>query len=234
MAASSTSSLYEQRFGDLRSLISQPPSPLGFARVCKALSQLWPRYAERVCAELLPYLEPQLERWPSSLRAHPLFWLELWLNPSDGQPFEPARILRVLRLEQQRLGAAVVQQLAQHQAWHRLEVLALDGNLLGADEILTLAGCPFAQLRVLSLSQNELHDRGVEALIEAPWLDQLHELFLWRIDAGAPALGALCQRLAASPQLERVWLGDNDCIVSPERQRWLEGILGDRLKLGSA
>lgn len=173
------SNVYDERFGDLRSLLGQKPSALGFARQCRAIEQMWELEPERVNQELVPYMERALEGWPDELRVHPIFWLRRWY-PSAKVEFTPVSLTRVLNLEQQRLGAALIEALAQLPAWHGVLSLNLAGNLLDAEAIKRLAKIPLTQLRYLNLSQNPLGSEGVRDLIhESAWAKGLRQLDMW-------------------------------------------------------
>lgn len=173
------SSLYDERFGDLRSLLGQKPSALGFARQCRALEQMWELEPARVNQELVPYMERALEGWPDELRVHPIFWLRHWY-PAAPVDFEPVRLVRVLNLEQQRLGAALIARLAELEAWHGVLSLNLSGNLLDAEAIKPLASIPFRALRALNLSQNPLESDAIASLLtKAAWRHGLRQLDMY-------------------------------------------------------
>lgn len=152
-------------------------------------------------------MERALEGWPDALRAHPMFWLRHWC-PAAPVDFEPVRLVRVLNLEQQRLGAALIARLAELEAWHGVVSLNLAGNLLDAEAIKPLASIPFTALRTLNLSQNPLENDAIVSLFKkAGWRHGLRQLDMYamgyELDAGVvialrESLGFALERLSLS------------------------------------
>ena len=192
------------RFGELRARQSEAPSALGFARIARTCEQLWRLDAQRVNEQIVPYLRGALDAWPDEALLHPMFWLELWLEPQPPW-FEAVTLVRVLDLSYQRGGDALAQRLvAMGQLWAPLRRLDLSGAGLGPQGAQALAGASLGALRELILGGVPLGPEGVEALCQAPWLSSLRELQLWSVTLSAPSAERLAQRLAASAALERL------------------------------
>ena len=194
-------------FGELRSLLNQPPSELGWRRVCWFLERAWTTHRPEATRSWLPYAESHLESWPDALRRCPTRWARHLIVEPD---FEPGRLVRQLRVMGLRGDQARLGRLLESPCWPGLTALEaprqrLDDGALGR----LLERAPPGLVR-LDLSENELTCDGVEALLSSPVGPQLRALDLSNTRVGislslaslrhhAPPLEALALRDCAAP-----------------------------------
>lgn len=203
-------------FGELRSILQEPPSPQSWAKLCLVIERFGPGELERVA---LPYACAHLTRWPITMRALPHRWLVLLLS-GRSVPWMPlvrhldmsssallhdvacAALMRQPALEYldslciksvERVSFRGVQLLLSSPHLHNLGALKLSG--LGLyDQTLEaiLSQLRAVALRRLDLSQNSLTLRGLEGLLHTPGLQKLSALNLSDNplgDIGAKLLG---------------------------------------------
>lgn len=73
--------LSHHKFGELRSLIQEQPSPALFDRLCVLIGD------EPLCEETLTYLMSHMQGWPSYIkRDAPLRWIWLYLDNPESCP----------------------------------------------------------------------------------------------------------------------------------------------------
>lgn len=204
--------LYDTRFGDVRSLLEQRPTRLTFARIGRALCDMWEEAPERTNEEAMPYILRRLETWPAEVRAHPKFFLNFW-HPPQPTPFGPLRAVRVLDLSHNYLGDGVCASLAHQRVAAPLEVLDLCANEL------TISGCAdlaeashLHGVKVLKLGANPIGDEGLRVLARSELLRDVEVLHLWDIRASDDGILALTE--APLTRLRAVVLSENTVLES--------------------
>lgn len=135
-------------FGELRSLLSQPPGKIGWVRLCLLLDEAYRAHPEEVAQLWVPYADRALASWPASLRVSPTQWFV---------PLELGHTVPMLAL-------------ARELSWASAQ--------LSPSTLLKLARCPaLAQLESLDLSNNHLEDGALAAILgDACWRQSLRRL----------------------------------------------------------
>jgi hypothetical protein len=192
---------FQKHFGDIRSRLAEPATPVTFFRVCKALALMWEEDSERVNAEVVPYLDAHRHHWPDEMRVHPAFWEKLWLG-DELVRFGPLCLISRLDLSYRKLGALAVERITNAPGLETLDALDLRSNDLDDAMLEALASTEslaalseldmgdnplvnpsgllgMKNLRVLKLMHTEVDDTFLEALAERDAL-QLEELWLTR------------------------------------------------------
>lgn len=85
-----------QRFGELRSLLQQPPSEATWLELCELIERAWLDHPDECVDAMLPYATQALERWPDALRKMPGNWQHYITTESD---FAPAILPRTVRIK---------------------------------------------------------------------------------------------------------------------------------------
>ncbi|MEM1350027.1 MAG: hypothetical protein AAGI01_15810 [Myxococcota bacterium] len=178
-------------FGDLRSLLMQPPTPVGWRSMCGLLE----RWAERAGFEerVMPYVMDHLAPWDDTLRVAPLKWgeqlmkgrptpqmlLAATLDLTGRHPIEDVGAevlasspwvanLRRLVLGRQSLGVRAARALARSEHLGNLTSLDLHANHLhGAGVRVLCNGKGLAAVKALNLHHNQLDGRDVEVLVRS-------------------------------------------------------------------
>ncbi len=172
---------FDERFGDLRSRLQDRPTPLTFARLCRALLEMWEEAPERVNQEIIPYLTERLEGWDADVCSYPGFLNPHWLQPQE-HALGPLALLRQLDLSYQYLGGGVVDAITRQPQMKGLRTLNLAANRLDASAARQLAATNHLDgLTHLDLGKNPLGDDGVAALLTAPWMSRVLDLELWSV-----------------------------------------------------
>jgi hypothetical protein len=180
-------------FGELRSLLNEPPSEWAWQQLC---ALVFPWELEACAEQWLPYAEDMLDRgWPDALRVWPQRWM------ANRQP-SAAQLVRAVQLTDPSRG--LLTQLHAALALHRppISALAFEPRRNG-DELKVLSGLLEAmptldalELHLMSLWEPERW-RG---LVDAPVMGQLERLELLGCQLpieGLRALLARCGRLRA-------------------------------------
>ncbi|MEM1347742.1 MAG: hypothetical protein AAGI01_04235, partial [Myxococcota bacterium] len=163
----------DDRFGDVRSLLQQAPSPQHWRALCQAVAE-WdgPEFEERV----LPYILDGLASWPLRLRRAPMRWLD---GLARGARLPWAPMVKVLDLTDFGLRNEDMHTLAHAPALEHLEVLILDGNDIGIKGVRYLSESPEVRsLRVLSLQGARVDAEGARAITATPYFASLERLVL--------------------------------------------------------
>jgi uncharacterized protein (TIGR02996 family) len=117
--------------------------------------------------------------------------------------------LRKLDVGTARPGRAGWQALTRSGLLNRVVHLDVETLGLGAEEAADLAGVPLPELSALEMGYNPLGPAGAQSLAAAPWLDQLYVLHLSEAQIGDDGLIALLSGLR-SGTLAELWLQKND------------------------
>lgn len=138
-------------FGELRSLLAQPPSKIGWVRLCMLLDEAYRARPEEVAKLWVPYAERALASWPASLRVSPTQWfvpLEL------GHTVPMLTLVRVLDWSDSEISYNTISMLIQCPELAHLESLDLSHNLLEDDALAMILGgaCWHRSLRQLNVS----------------------------------------------------------------------------------
>lgn len=162
----------DERFGELRSLLQQPPS----SQVWDAMIALFGGWHHEALANLaIPYALEHLERWPDDItrEAEPWQTGALLLISPDSYQHPQLRLINALTITHRGIGAP---QLASLLAWPglpQLRSLSLRANDLTDAEAAAIAACPhLSGLRALDLSNNQITDVGAAALASSPYLNE--------------------------------------------------------------
>lgn len=205
--------------------------------------------AHEVRETLLPYAQPQLERWPQEMCALPKRWLTKVLSAQrapDAIKIARALLMRGPRMEVKDARALLEADLSTHishlwltnlsceadtletllvnASWPRLKRLDLTRSPLGESNIKALASASLmASLSELNLHLVGLKDQGLDSLGQRAQLEQLRELGLGANRISDLALERFFERQAL-PSLERLDLSTNPqleraLIMMPPRLR---------------
>jgi len=158
---------FNERFGDIRHRLGDRPTPLTFARICKALLEMWEEAPEQVNEEIVPYVAEATATWPDDILVYPGFLDAHWLEPAD-HALGPLALMRKLDLSYRYLGPGLVDALAAQPHMTGLHVLDLRANKLDAPSLLTLRDLEhLAGVRTLRLGGNAVgaHDDEAELLV---------------------------------------------------------------------
>jgi uncharacterized protein (TIGR02996 family) len=126
------------------------------------------------------------------------------------------------------IGARGLRGLPSSSAWRNVENLMLDQNRLGDAGVQFVADALLSALRRLGLCQNQVGDRGAEALARSPHLTGLVQLDLWQNDIGTAGARALLA-LSRLPGLTSLSLTDNR--LGRKVKAGLREAFGERLYL---
>lgn len=200
---------HQERFGELRSVLHQPPSPAVWDQLCDLLDG-WHR-ADLV-QTALPYAQDHLRSWPDALRVCPLAWID---SLRQRKPHPALPLVRVVNdphafnatlsgLAEQPLPLTAlrargyidhqgVQALARWPSLAGLEMLDLSRCRISSGAVALADGLGPA-LRQLYLSHCALGDDALQAIVRSPGATKLEVLRLdgnLATDAGVLALAEL-------------------------------------------
>lgn len=191
-------------FGDVRSLLYQPPTEERWELLCELLEELADSgvvEAESLCH----YADARLERWPAALRVMPTQWLNRLLV---GQRAEFVSLVRALSLRRRRLSDEQLIGLAHSGALATVEVLELSDAIRDSALDVLMDSPQLGRLTELRLVGNALGKTGeidplrwLETAMCVPGLERLGLGFNRLGDAGAEQL-ARCARLTSLRELE--------------------------------
>ncbi len=190
-------------FGDVRSLLNQPPSAGAWEALCALLDAFSP---DALDAQVLPYVEGMTRRWPEALCVAPQRWV-LDVLAGTHRPFWS--IVRALDLSCLYLTPEQILTLLADAQLERVNLLAMSSNRIGPEGARILAArADLGQLHTLDLGFNGLKVEGARALKQAQSFGGLRALVLDSNGLGGAGLRALA---SASwwRQLERLDLRDN-------------------------
>lgn len=191
----------EGDFGELRSLLAQPPDPERWSALC-ALLERWPDGALE--EQALPYAQSHLERWPELLRAAPWSWVQRAILGAAPPCFA---IIRALDLRGHHLRDDQMARLAVSPLLEPVRQLYLSGVKCGPAWLQMLVRGRLRRLDALYLDRCGIGDRGLEVLTGWEGLASVRELGVeqcWITREGAAALAA-----HAPEQLHTLDLGGN-------------------------
>ncbi len=179
----------EEIFGELRSLLQQPPSHAIWAQLCVQLDKVKPdEYFEDAIA---PYLLDALKTWPDdpTLRVAP----PTWCAPALKQkPTPMTRFATGVNLSSSRCGPAGLKKLLAGDLLVGKTYLNLSHNGLKSDGAMDFAVSPkIDALRVLILVDCKIGERGAVALARCHRLANLETLDLSKNDFVDEGCGAL-------------------------------------------
>jgi Leucine-rich repeat (LRR) protein len=191
---------FPKRFGDIRSRLAEPATPVTFFRVCKALALMWEEDPGRVNGEVVPYLDAHRHHWPEEMRTHPAFWEKLWLG-EERVRFGPLCLISKLDLSFRKLGGLAPERIAAARDLEEMTSLDLRSNDL-EDELLA----PLADAK--HLGRLEDLDLGDNLMLISPGavLDLENLRILKLMHTGVQ--DSFLELLAAKPnlKLEQLWL----------------------------
>lgn len=162
-------------FGDIRSLLQEPPSSQGWEALCA----LFERAPESMAREqLLPYVRAHLERhWPYELRA----WNKSWTRRViRGNTILVAGLASACDLRNRQLDRESVELLARHDYIYGLRSLNLSENHHLGESLEQLALLPMLR-DVHELNIGDCHTarhRDVSVFLDSPHLSKLKALNL--------------------------------------------------------
>jgi hypothetical protein len=217
------SSGQEHGFGELRSLLQQPPS----AEVWEALCALvFPAKWEKTADQWLPYAMDQLDRrWPDDLRVMPLKWSQRKRPPSALQLVRHLRhdksahdqlpaVLGLLERADAQLTTLTVWFLDTPRASQLLSACANPAlrsvSLMYCDLDATLALGGLATARTLRIDNSPISDEALSAILQASNTPELRSFALrFRRPGPAKRLGKLLCASGAAARLESLELHKN-------------------------
>ena len=184
-------------FGELRSLVQQPPSEQVWATLCEHVERL----SAPAMRDLLPYLTHALDRWPVRLRSAPASWLERVVTSCE--PLPQLALTRVLQLTGRRpLTPSQLDALVESAALAHVAHLEVRGPVLGRGALGALiARAPMPRLQSWKSIKSDIFINDFSGLLlggERAWrsLSFSREYTIAHlIEAlvGAPTMGALEQ-----------------------------------------
>lgn len=135
-------------FGDLRSLLAQPPGKIGWVRLCLLLDEAYRAHPEEVAQLWVPHAQRALASWPAPVRVCPTQWFV---------PLELGHTVPMLTL---------------------VRALDWSNAALSYKTISTLTQCPeLAHLESLDLSFNHIEDDALVMILgDASWHRSLRQL----------------------------------------------------------
>jgi hypothetical protein len=143
-------SSFDQRFGDLRSLLQREPDAVGWGSLCLLLDAMEREDAGRTSAQALPYAAQATRSWPAALRVTPRAWLA---RAEAGDA--PAALALCATLE------------------------TGERTRIAREEAVRLAGCAqLGQIEALDWCVEEVSNGAHRALLAAPWIRRVRALTL--------------------------------------------------------
>jgi hypothetical protein len=162
--------MMEQRFGELRSLLAQPPSATGWRQLCAVVGQMADEDEARFAGEVLPYAQDTLRSWPDALRVPTPAWLDAAAASGDHACLPLVRELNTSASH--KLDDAAARRLAH--APGLANVSALYMGKLPSIKIAMLRNAPMTRaLRTLDLDNVKLASASSRALEQ---MDALREV----------------------------------------------------------
>jgi hypothetical protein len=133
-------------FGDVRSILQQPPSAHGWALLCDRVDRIDP---ERARQEAIPYAAQSMSAWPAALRPLPKVWLD---QLAAGQaPPAGAQLARALVVDGKLLSAQRAALLATWAQQTGIAHLKVQGSSPSLKGLQALFAQPLPALRALEL-----------------------------------------------------------------------------------
>lgn len=204
-----TSPTPQERFGQVRSLLHQPPSGLVWSQLCAVIDD-WPP-SPHLTYEVLPYTQELLSSWPTSIfRPAPYKWWSI-SSPLDTTLRSAAMPLaNGLSFWGATLDLTKLRALVELCARHRFTHLDLSRSTLGVSGAKALAAMPqLAQLLALYVAKNQLGQEGARALTQSPHLKTLERLDLSENALQLAGLDVILE-LGAWPALKHLELYGNE------------------------
>lgn len=197
-----------EEFGELRSMLHQPPSERAFATLMRRFERMWNKHPARTRDELFPYAQGVLETWPDATRTIPGRWRHAFWTKRGTVPVELLSLGRRLTFTHEKVSAAQLEVLISHDAGSALTHLELTTCELDDTHVLALIHAPSA-LRVLDLGGNDIGVEGARALAESALATRLTSLLLWDNTLGDEGVTAIASR--RWPELETLDLISTCC-----------------------
>lgn len=182
-------------FGELRSLLQQPPSAELYEQLCARFERIKPEDALERC---LPYARAHLDRaWPAQLRTWNKSWTRRFVR---GQILPVTGLATSCDLSNRHLGAEHISALQNHDYIRDLEHLNLDNNTALGPCLEVLARLPMlAGVKHLSISSvGQIEPSTLLRLLNHPSLYALEALHC--VNGSAPML----QELGASDASSKI------------------------------
>lgn len=152
----------QEMFGQLRSLLQQPPSAALWGQICEALDR-WPRREAR--DQAIPYIEGHVSRWPSHLLVAPTTWTKKLMF---GQLVPGMTLVRTLQLKGKSLGPQSIKPIGRLIEKIPVQVLDLSDADLQDRTLKLLIEQPFMRnIHTLNLANNAITGKGLSALASA-------------------------------------------------------------------
>lgn len=166
-------------FGEIRSLLHQPPSSHSWVSLCEALRAM---PADERLDQALSYAESILSRWPDHLRLMPERWMDtIGPVPSLEELHPAAPLARALVFDV--LDDARIDEILLSELVSPLHIISFESSSgfgqRARARLTTLVHSPYLDaLAHLSLWGRHLRASGIMALADARWLEQLRSLNL--------------------------------------------------------
>lgn len=168
----------QERFGQVRSLLHQPPSALVWSKLCAVIDDWSP--SPQLTHEVLPYAQELLSSWPPSLfRPAPHKWWSMSSPLHSTQSSAALPLANGLSFNRATLDPAKLRAIVELCTRHRFTHLDLSDSKLGVAGAKALAAMPqLQQLQALYVAKNQLGAQGASALAQSPHLQTLERLDL--------------------------------------------------------
>ncbi len=221
----------QAHFGNLRSLLQNPPSELLWGKVCEALEGVDARLFEE---ELVPYIQGHLSHWGDAPRTAPQHWLDralrdqsapqlalctrLWRRKGTttaelralGNMPELSQI-HTIDLVSCDLNASLIEALVRPDCFASLARLDVSFNLCGDEGAALLAHAPKSiQLTHLRMDQCHITDHGAQEIARSPYMKNLDTLTLYNNALTDWGIEELRRSPHLSENARRPWLFVNE------------------------
>lgn len=164
---------FEQSFGEIRSLLDQQPSRMGFDLICQHIDAASADDAQRVTEEWFPYIDGRLESWPDSTRLCPKQLIQKF---EDGEPLWGS-LVRALDYEGISLTKKRMEKLFALEHASSLTWLDLRSAKMKWDQIESLAAdAPFRLKHFGFRRVSKIDWDVIDALFSSPMLSGLESL----------------------------------------------------------
>ncbi len=175
-------------FGEIRSLLHQPPSEEAWGKLCRLID----RWDEGdLHTQIIPYVLSNLRRWPAHLRLAQPAWLDLELAGAKPPQWQ---LVRAIACDGRVLDYTLCQALNQRLITHDIVALQARNTHIESREMQQFVNEEAQQhLRLLDWSQSSMDEVSLHAFAHAIYYTQLHTLRFNDSPLGNQGVATLCQ-----------------------------------------
>ena len=195
---------WHTQFGELRSILHEPPSASAWNRLC-AILEVHAQHPERMSQRVLPYALQGLKRWPDALRVCPRRWLE-----DRAYTWVLVSLTRCVHLARAGMDDQGLRRVLSKPPISSVRVLDLRHNwvrALGAHHV--SVSNTLTNVTHLFLGYNQIADEGAQSILESGRLGALTHLDLMRNGLSANALAYAPEQSALLERLQALNMGHN-------------------------